>query len=97
MAGLGPFIDPVTGVPDPDYAAQVLSDQYSSVFTNPRSEYMVDDLQDFFNGGTEWRMEHEGRTLLQDIKLTEQDIEGACKELQTSSSPGPDGVPAILL
>ena len=58
---------------------------------------MVDDLQDFFSSGSEWRMEHEGRTLLQDIKFTEQDIEGACKELQPSSSPGPDGVTAVLL
>ena len=58
---------------------------------------MVDDLKDFFSGGTEWRMEHEGRPLLQDIKFSEQDIEWACKELKSSSSPGPDGVPAILL
>ena len=98
-ARVGPFIDPATGVPnpDPDYAAQVLSEQYSSVFTTPRSEYVVDDVENFFSGGTEWRMEHEGRPLLQDIKFSEQDIEWACKELKSSSSPGPDGVPAVLL
>jgi hypothetical protein len=57
----------------------------------------VDNLEEFFSGGTEWRMEHEGRPLLQDIKFSEQDIEWACKKLKSSSSPGPDGVPAILL
>ena len=98
-AKVGPFIDPATGAPnpDPDYAAQVLSEQYSSVFTSPRPKYKVDNLEDFFSGGTEWRVEHEGRPLLQDIKFTEQDIEWACKELKSSSSPGPDGVPAVLL
>ena len=39
-AKVGHFLDPVTGVPksDPDYAARVLSKQYSSVFTSPRPE-----------------------------------------------------------
>ena len=98
-AKVGPFLDPVTGVPnsDPDYAAKVLSEQYSSVFTSPRPEYLVDNLEEFFSGGTEWRQQHQGRPLLKDIKFTEQDIEWACKELKSSSSPGPDGVPALLL
>ena len=98
-ARVGPFLDPDTGVPNPyaDYAAKVLSDQYSSVFTPTRPEYKVEDLGDFFSGGTEWRQEHEGRPLLVDIKFTKHDIEWACRELISSSSPGPDGVPALLL
>ena len=67
------------------------------MFTSPRPEYLVDNLEDFFSGGTEWRQQHQGRPLLNDIKFTEQDIEWACKELKSSSSPGPDGVPAVLL
>ena len=37
---VGPFLDPNTGIPnpDPDYAAHILSEQYSSVFTTPRAE-----------------------------------------------------------
>ena len=94
-AKVGPFLDPDTGIPnpDPDYAAHILSEQYSSVFT----EYMVDNLEDFFSGGSEWRQQHQGRDLLKDIRFTEHDIESACKELKNSSSPGPDGVPAMLL
>ena len=98
-AKVGPFLDPASGIPspDPDFAAKLLSDQYSSVFTTPRPEYIVDDLEEFFSGGSEWRQQHQGRPLLNDIKFTEMDIEMACKELKTSSSPGPDGVPSVLL
>ena len=98
-ARVGPFIDPDTGVPnpDPDYLAKVLSAQYSSVFVPTRPEYQVHNLEDFFSGGEEWRQQHEGRSLLADINFTKQDIEWACKELKPSSSPGPDGVPALLL
>ena len=41
--------------------------------------------------------ENQGRPLLQDIKFNKLDIELACKDLKTSSSPGLDGVPAVLL
>ena len=40
-AKVGPFLDPDTGELnlDTDYTAQCLSDQYSSVFTQPRPEW----------------------------------------------------------
>ena len=49
-----PSLNPSTGVPnpDPDYAARVLSDQYSTIFTRPRPENMIDDLGDFITWGT---------------------------------------------
>ena len=98
-AKVGPFLDPASGIPnpDPDFAAGLLSEQYSSVFTNPRPEFSVDNLKEFFSGGLDWREQHQGRPLLQDIKFNKLDIELACKDLKTSSSPGPDGVPAVLL
>jgi hypothetical protein len=99
-ARVGPFLDPELGVPnpDPDFAAKMLSDQYSSVFTQPRPEFEVKNFADFFSGGTEeWRHQHQGRPTLHDIQFSETDIEMACKELKASSSPGPDGLPALLL
>ena len=92
-------MDPSTGIPnpDPEYAAKLLSDQYSSVFTHTRPEYMVHSSKEFFSGGKEWRQQHDGRPLLQDIRFSRQDIEWACTELSSSSSPGPDGFPAQLL
>ena len=46
MPRVGPFLDAATGIPnsDPDYAAKILSEQYSSVFTSPRPEHLVDNL-----------------------------------------------------
>ena len=59
-AKVGPFLDPDTGIPnpDPDYAAHILSEQYSSVFTTPRAEFIVENLEEFFSGGQEWREQH---------------------------------------
>ena len=98
---VGPFLDPDTGAPnpDPDFAARLLSEQYSSVFTQPRPEYVVTDTTEFFGseGESDWRHNHQGRPTLKDIKFTKDDIEVACKELKASSSPGPDGFPALLL
>ena len=89
MARVGPFLDPVTGSPnpDPDFAARLLSEQYESVFTQPREKYSVERPEEFVISecDPEWRQQHEGR----------HDM--ACEQLKTSSSPGPDGVPAELL
>ena len=58
---------------------------------------MVDSPSEFFSGGTEWREQHQGRPTLHDIRFTELDIEIACKDLKSSSSPGLDDVPILLL
>ena len=93
---VGPFTDPETGelMLDPDYTAQRLSDQYSSVFNKPRPEWSIADIEDFFKvnssrTGTD--------SLLTDVEFTEADIELACSELSIKSAPGPDGIPASLL
>ena len=101
-AKIGPFIDPESGIPnsDPDYPARILSEQYSSVFTEPRPEYLVENLKDFFSYDQEWRQWrqlHQGKPVFDNIRFRQLDIEQACKELKISSSPGPDGVPAVLL
>ena len=38
-ARFGPFVEPDSGapIPDPDFAAKLLSEQYSSVFTQPKA------------------------------------------------------------
>ena len=93
-AKIGPFMDPITGNPNPspDFAAQVLSQQYNSVFAVPRHAWKVDS--DKFK-------EHfkvtEGNTELADINFSQADIEKACAELKGVAAPGPDGVPAMLL
>ena len=91
-ARIGPFVDLATGQPNPspDFAAQLLSDQYISVFVKPRPEWLVNNVDDFFN------TENQGPAL-SDINFSELDIEVACQELKSSSAPGADGLPAAFL
>ena len=92
-AKIGPFIDQSSGKPnpDPDFAAAELAKQCSSVFVEPRQEWLVNDVKEFFcdDQGT-------GKHLT-DIDFSEKDIEAACSELKASSAAGADGVPASLL
>ena len=94
-AKVGPFLDPDTSELnlDPDYTAQCLSDQYSSVFTPPRPEWEIPDIEEFF------KVDNSRPTgpILTDFDFTEEDIEYACSELSSTSAPGPDGIPASLL
>ena len=91
-AKIGPFIDQSSGKPnpDPDFAADELGRQYSSVFVQPRPNWVVKNVREFFS------QDHDGPTLT-DIEFTEEDIESACAELKTSSAAGADGIPASLL
>ena len=92
-ANIGPFIDPATGKPnqDPSYAAEVLRQQYNSVFSQPRPEWTVHDTSSFF------QVQDGATNSLSNIKFNHVDIELACEELSGNSAPGPDGVPALLL
>ena len=89
---IGPFIDPSTGSPnpDPDFAASVLSEQYRSVFVEPRQEWLVSNVDEFFATAS-------ANNVLTDIDFSEFDIDIACRELTSSSAAGADGVPALLL
>ena len=70
----------------------MLGIQYSSVFVEPRPEWVVEDVQDFFKPNQD-----DDSQVLLDIMFSQEDIEAACAELKTSSAAGADGVPASLL
>ena len=91
-AKIGPFIDPLSGKPNPspEFAASKLSEQYSSVFVQPRDEWKVKDPKGFFGPIGEG-------PALEDINFSEKNIQEACAELNASSAAGADGVPAALL
>ena len=95
QAKIGPFLDPDTAQLnlDPDHTAKCLSEQYSSVFTPPRPEWSIPDLEEFF------RVDNSRPTgpIFSDFDFTEDDVELACSELSSTSAPGPDGIPASLL
>ena len=94
-SGVGPFIDPASGSPnpDPEFAASELSKQYSSVFVPPRAEWKVTDPKSFFN----FSNTSENESALEDIPFTEEDIMKACAELKSDSAAGADGIPSSLL
>ena len=61
-----------------------------SVFVQPRPQWKVDNVSEFF--------QHDGEgPLLSDIEFTEMDMEIACSELCSNSAAGADGVPSSLL
>ncbi|XP_066930531.1 uncharacterized protein [Clytia hemisphaerica] len=64
--------------------ANILQNQYSSVFTQPLERY---DLNENDNNTSQ----------LCDIDLTEADFINEINTLSSNSAPGPDGFPAILL
>ena len=70
--------------------AEILSDQYASVFSEPKES--MGDAANFFSKGTE-SMDHH----VSDIIFDETDIVDAICELNSTSAAGPDGFPAILL
>ena len=78
---------------DPDHSAKCLTDQYSAVFSQPRPEWDIPNMEEFF------MVDNSMPTgpILSDIEFSEAEIEYACSELSASSSPGPDGVPASFL
>ena len=94
-AMVGPFLDPETGISNsnPKFAAKLLSEQYSSVFTTTRPEFVVSNPKQFFSAGPAAC----SSPILSDINFSESDIEIACHGLDTASAPGPYGIPAVLL
>ena len=90
---VGPFMDPGSGQPNssPDYCCEALQQQYNSVFSPPRPMWKVQDF------GEHFQHEEGDRSALSDIEFSSADIEKACQQLKSSSAPGPDGVPAVLL
>ena len=69
----------------------MLSEQYKSVFVQPRQGWLVRNVQDFFS------VDNGDVPEISDIDFNENDIEIACHELKSSSAAGADGVPASLL
>ena len=94
-AKVEPLLDPSSGSlnNDPSFTSKVLSDHYSSVFTQTRPESNIPDIEQFFS------VDRPAPTgcILTHFDFTPDHIEYACAELSTTSAPGPDGIPASLL
>ena len=68
----------------PKKMAEILSTQYQSVFSTPRTDLSNINMREYL-------FDH-----LMDIDITDNQIREAVKSMSSSSSPGPDGIPALF-
>ena len=88
--GVGPLIDSAKRlISAPQEMAEMLSDQYSSVFSVPQDKNI--SSQALFPDGD---YTHQG---IADIIFNDCELADAMQELSANAAPGPDGFPAILL
>ena len=74
---------------DPKNVADILQNQFSSVFSDPDSPYIKDPQ--FYPPYTEKLF------IEYNMEVSDEDILEAIKEIKTDSACGPDGIPVILL
>ena len=70
--------------------AEILSEQYSSVFSEPKDIDINTLFTDHHTAGAI-------KPILDRINFTDSQLAEAMSELTTNAAPGPDGFPAILL
>ena len=78
----------------PGETCQILSKQYTKVFSQPTSTKVVHDPSKFFEGHNQ---HCQPPVNISNLSFTTADIQKAISELKTNSAAGPDGVPSILL
>ena len=76
-------------------ACKILSDQYSSVFSQPRPEDMFDNPTTFFNEEPE-HLEYLAPSL-SEFEVNHVRISKAIDKLPVKSAPGPDGVSNLII
>ncbi|XP_076045726.1 uncharacterized protein LOC143027968 [Oratosquilla oratoria] len=75
----------------PQETCSVLAQQYTTVFSQPKAESIVNNPQEFFS------VQNNDNPQLNDIHFTKTDVLKAISEIRVNSAAGPDGVPAIFL
>ena len=92
-AGIGPFIDAAKNVVSlPSKMAEMLTTQYSSVFSQRR-----EPLRSASHYFPENPPSNPQKPVINDIQFTRKDIEDSINEISPSAAAGPDRFPAILL
>ena len=88
--GVGPLMNTAKKlIAAPTKMAEMLSDQYSLVFSTP-----------YHNDPSPWLLfpdEEYTQSNISDIEFSDYEMAEAMGELSTNAAPGPDGFPAILL
>ena len=80
----------MNGDPIDDTAAEALRKTYEKAFSKPKKEAEIKDPEQFFaDSDTEIKIEN--------IPFDREDIKDSINQLSPNASPGPDGVPAIMM
>jgi hypothetical protein len=89
-SSVGPLLDSSNNLESgPLKMAEILSNQYKSVFSEPRSDHPTTHPNPDFMS--------KGRGSLSDIEFTKQDLIDAIDDISPNAAAGPDRFPAILL
>ena len=89
-SGIGPLMDSAkTLVTCPTKMAEMLSTQYSSVFSEPKQE--MEDPEDLFPDG------NYSESWIHNVTFDQEDIVNAINEISHTAAAGPDRFPAVLL
>ena len=78
-------------ITEPTVLAEMLQDQYCSVFTAPSEEHEIPNISELFDDYDE------SSPTLSDLSFTKEDIVKSISEIKANSAPGPDGFSALLL
>ena len=89
-SSIGPLWDGEALTSDNKKMAELLSNQYESVFSKPNDEKKISNAEDFFQN-----IHSDG--WLTNINITEEELIKTLKALPSNSSPGPDGVSTDIL
>ena len=92
-SSIGPLLDSASKlISCPKQMAEMLADQYTSVFSTPKED--IHKAEDHFP----WNDNaFPNETHLEDISFTRDDIEDAINDIPLTAGAGPDRFPAILL
>ena len=94
--GIGPLINSQKElISKPQEMAEILSSQYSSVFSKPVSPNIQADI--LFPEPSADSPDSPDSPSMNNVSFSESDLKEAMDELSSNAAPGPDGFPAILL
>ena len=91
QSDVGQFLDDSGNlVTDPQISVDMLKQQYESVYSSPVQSMKIEDPLNFYNINNAVEQ-------LDNVVFNRNDIIEALEKLSTSSAPGPDGIPSIIL
>ena len=99
---IGPLVTEDDGITADDFGvAELLRQQYESVFSKPCTNINREHLDDFVQTIEEGLDDHESNThekldqALKDVEIKVSEVSKAVNALSAKASPGPDGIPTL--